>query len=493
MRSTGDGAGVQGHPGGGLTAASWKVPPSCATSPENPSGGPRADVEYPRTNMRVDNITPTRNHAAPGSVLGGGLTAASRKAKNKKVKKTQLKIIYYNAQGIRSKRVSIIQTLIVMEPDIMAFTETHLQDNHQIAYKGYKWIARNRTDQSGGGIGMLVKENLYKTQVTLHHSHEDIEAMWVQIGHQNPHYIGLIYAQQENAAKTLVEDEYEDITTEIMRLSKTTDNIMLIGDYNAKLDMGVPMQNTPSRNGCILNNFIRDNNLVVLNCHRICEGIWTREHQHNRSEKSVIDYICCRPAMMGTITKMRVYDDGTHKLRSNNSFSDHNCIEIELEVIFSKIHQNEEKKTSWKIDVNTNWPEYRESLTAAAANSKSQELKDTKPYDNSYQRMIDIITTSAESTIGQRRCRSNYNPVVNDKQVKAARREKRTKKIAYEDIIKTGNEKAIKVCLNDYIDAQKSLRTAIQEVEQRKARQTLEKIARTGGTGSRSFWALRRK
>ena len=46
---------------------------------------------------------------------------------------------------------------------------------------------------------------------------------------------------QENAAKMLVEDEYEDITTEIMRLSKTTDNIMLIGDYNAKLDMGIPM------------------------------------------------------------------------------------------------------------------------------------------------------------------------------------------------------------------------------------------------------------
>ena len=74
-----------------------------------------------------------------------------------------------------------------MEPDIMAFTETHLQDNHQIAYNGYKWLAQNRKDQSGGGIGMLVKENLCKTQVTLHHSHEDIEAMWVQIGHQNPH------------------------------------------------------------------------------------------------------------------------------------------------------------------------------------------------------------------------------------------------------------------------------------------------------------------
>ena len=70
-----------------------------------------------------------------------------------------------------------------------------------------------------------------------------------------------------------------------------------------------------------------------------------------------------------------------------------------------------------------------------AANIKSQELKDTKPYDNSYQRMIDIITTSAEATIGQRRCQSKHDLVVNDKQVKAARREKITKKI----IIKTRN------------------------------------------------------
>ena len=79
---------------------------------------------------------------------------------------------------------------------------------------------------------------------------------------------------------------------------------------------------------------------------------------------------------------------------------------------------------------------------------------------------------------------------MNDKQAKAARRQKRTKNIAYEDIIKTRNEKAIKVCLNDYIDAQKAPHTAMQEVERRKARQTLERIARTGGTGSRS---LRRK
>ena len=65
MRSTGDCADVQGHPGGGLTVATWKVPPCRTTAPENPSGGPRADdVEYLRTNMRVDNITPTRNHAA---------------------------------------------------------------------------------------------------------------------------------------------------------------------------------------------------------------------------------------------------------------------------------------------------------------------------------------------------------------------------------------------------------------------------------------------
>ena len=59
--------------------------------------------------------------------------------------------------------------------------------------------------------------------------------------------------------------------------------------------------------------------------------------------------------MTGTATKMRVYDDGTSKLRSNNSFSDHNCIEIELEITLRKMHQNEEKKTSWKIDGNTNW------------------------------------------------------------------------------------------------------------------------------------------
>ena len=42
-----------------------------------------------------------------------------------------VKIVYYNAQGIKSKRASILQIIQIMSPDIIAFTETHLQDQEQ--------------------------------------------------------------------------------------------------------------------------------------------------------------------------------------------------------------------------------------------------------------------------------------------------------------------------------------------------------------------------
>ena len=64
--------------------------------------------------------------------------------------------MYSNARGIMSKVSSLKQILIKKPCEIIALWETHLKQNEKVSITEYKWIALNRKDKDGGGIGLLI-------------------------------------------------------------------------------------------------------------------------------------------------------------------------------------------------------------------------------------------------------------------------------------------------------------------------------------------------
>ena len=57
---------------------------------------------------------------------------------------------------------------------------------------------------------------------------------------------------------------------------------------------------------------------------------------------------------------MKIYDNGLHKLRSATSYTDHNCIEVDLKVSLSPIPI--ERRTAWRINNHTEWERFRAEL-----------------------------------------------------------------------------------------------------------------------------------
>ena len=103
---------------------------------------------------------------------------------NVKMRHETVKLLYANVRGMRSKLPCIQDVLSDAKPTIAVFTETHLNDNRGIKMEGYTFFGKAREGKPGGGVGILVKDNL-KSAISPHHTQKELEIMWVSLNRVN--------------------------------------------------------------------------------------------------------------------------------------------------------------------------------------------------------------------------------------------------------------------------------------------------------------------
>ena len=82
-----------------------------------------------------------------------------RRSKRKN-KSNNIKILYANVRGFKSKLRDINMILFDTEPDIAAFVETNLKAQEKLAVCGYTWVGKNRQHKEGGGVGYFIKNTI---------------------------------------------------------------------------------------------------------------------------------------------------------------------------------------------------------------------------------------------------------------------------------------------------------------------------------------------
>ena len=73
-----------------------------------------------------------------------------------------LKVMYTNIDGLISSRLELIDYLMEKKPDIVCLTETKLREEIQVNFKeqGYNVWRRDRKGKAGGGVLVMVRENI---------------------------------------------------------------------------------------------------------------------------------------------------------------------------------------------------------------------------------------------------------------------------------------------------------------------------------------------
>ena len=160
--------------------------------------------------------------------------------------------------------------------------------------EGYSpWYTEKDKKDKGGGVAIAVKNEISKFCQPI----EDLETQnqdvaWIQINLHNKEKlcIGCYYGKQENEDRQVVEREFSQLRSQIIK-AKTIGQVIMTGDINAKLKIekeGITQE--ISTNGELLQTLLEDLELEAIST-KSNTGTWTRQHRQKTDEKSVIDYI----------------------------------------------------------------------------------------------------------------------------------------------------------------------------------------------------------
>ena len=144
-----------------------------------------------------------------------------------------MKMMYANINGATGKVTSPITAAQTCNSHIITLSETKLTSLPP-QMEGYSWITQNRTQNKGGGTGILIRNDIIHTcqQVTdLEDQNQDV--CWAKNQMDNSViHIGVYYGKQEQAED--IRDEFAKLTAQVIQM-KQQGEIILTGDFNAKI------------------------------------------------------------------------------------------------------------------------------------------------------------------------------------------------------------------------------------------------------------------
>lgn len=364
----------------------------------------------------------------------------------------------------------------------MLLSETQLKSNTGVHFENYTFFGKNRENKFGGGIGILVRNEL-KSISAPHYSERDIEILWLSIKRTNrkPLFIGVYYGKQESRTnKAEIEDEMDDLTEELKTLT-CDGEILLAMDGNGKIGL---LGEEKSRNGKMLREVFENCEMHVINESEKCCGKITRQVPNKPEQNSAIDFVVTSHEIKDQIEKMMIDEDGLHRLTGNKE-SDHNTIIIDINVNNIEINKPE-KVTTWRLGApQEKWDEYKENLKGLLNVTRNIISNPQINLSEKYNKWLKTIEKAAYSSIGKTTIKSKTS--IKSTELKQLRKERREMKKQFEN---TQGEGKIEM-RNSYIMKQMEVRKQIEKEQRENIEKRLQKM--THDKSHQTFWKERKK
>jgi hypothetical protein len=140
-----------------------------------------------------------------------------------------LKIVTWNAQSIRGKKLEFFDFLVSEGVDVALVSETWLEQNIHFTHADYITYRLDRENDAHGGVAIFVRRQI-KHQLLPAFNTEVIESIGVKIITENGHFtVVSCYFPGSNNSRVL-----RGFKTDLDKLTSISGNFILAGDFNAR-------------------------------------------------------------------------------------------------------------------------------------------------------------------------------------------------------------------------------------------------------------------
>ena len=150
-----------------------------------------------------------------------------------------LKVAYTNVNGLISGLNELNDYLDKSRPDIMGIVETKLKGQippESVGNGLYKVWSRNRKDKQGGGVMLLIRDNLRVKKIT--YGKENVEMIMLKIESENKKNRDFIIMYVPPKTRSWNEREYMEMINNTKNSLKDvlqeSENTIMMGDFNCK-------------------------------------------------------------------------------------------------------------------------------------------------------------------------------------------------------------------------------------------------------------------
>ena len=187
-------------------------------------------------NMDIDPDLNYFNRAEWSSDYISVPTLINNLGKSRRTEGRTLSLLHINCRSILSKLTEIRELATDLQVAILALSETWLNNetNQFVNIPGYVFVSNNRKGEPGGGVGLLIRNDLkfqlYNPLCSTEPS--TFESLFIRLKLKNSSLIiGVIYRPPGQALKEF----NEEIDDMLSSFKKTTTGVILLGDFNINL------------------------------------------------------------------------------------------------------------------------------------------------------------------------------------------------------------------------------------------------------------------
>ncbi len=150
----------------------------------------------------------------------------------------KLKVMYTNIDGLLSGMLELRDYLIEKKPDVVCVTETKLREEVQISFKdqGYNVWRRDRKGKAGGGVLIIVRDNIYIEEIEYGENAAEIASITIRTNGRERRKIIVTYIPPKTNTWGLAEHQemQREVLTSLGNMLRRDKKILLLGDFNCK-------------------------------------------------------------------------------------------------------------------------------------------------------------------------------------------------------------------------------------------------------------------